>query len=185
VKVIPTELPEVLAIEPAVFTDPRGTFFETFNETRYRAAGIAGPFVQDNVSISRRGVLRGLHLQQPHAQGKLISVLEGEVYDVAVDVRVGSPRFGRWVSEVLSADNGRQLWIPEGFAHGFLVLSARALVAYKCTEYYHRETELCIRWDDPRIGVPWPARDVTLSPKDLAGRPLDEIDGSTLPRYDG
>ena len=179
------ELPEVLLVEPIVHGDARGYFFESFNASRYAAVGIEGPFVQDNVSRSGRGVLRGLHLQHPDAQGKLVSVLEGEVFDVAVDVRVGSPRFGRWVGMSLSADNMRQLWVPPGFAHGFLVTSAEVLFSYKCTRYYRPETELCLRWDDPRIGVAWPMRDVTLSAKDRAGVALDALEPTALPRYDG
>jgi dTDP-4-dehydrorhamnose 3,5-epimerase len=185
VKVTPTGLPEVLLIEPARFGDARGYLFESFNLQRYVAAGIPGAFVQDNVSRSRQGVLRGLHLQSPTAQGKLVSVLEGEVFDVAVDVRVGSPRFARWAGATLSAANGHQLWVPPGFAHGFVVLSAEAIVTYKCTEYYDPPAELCIRWDDPQIGVDWPTRDVTLSTKDQAGVPLATLDPGMLPTYDG
>lgn len=184
-KVTPTELPEVLIIEPARFSDARGSFFESFNEARYRDVGIDGPFVQDNVSRSHQGVLRGLHLQQPNAQGKLISVLEGEIFDVAVDVRIGSPRFARWTGATLSSENGRQLWIPPGFAHGFVVCSPHALVAYKCTQYYDPASELCIRWDDPRIAVKWPTTEVTLSAKDRAGFLLDAVDPSRLARFDG
>lgn len=179
-----SHLPEVLVVEPAVHGDARGFLYESFNSVRYAAVGIGGPFVQDNVSRSEQGVLRGLHLQHPHAQGKLVSVLDGEVFDVAVDVRVGSPRFGAWAAEVLSSTNRLQLWIPPGFAHGFLVLSPTALFAYKCTEYYHPEAELCVRWDDPRIGIEWPTREVTMSAKDQAGRALDEIDPSRLRAYE-
>jgi dTDP-4-dehydrorhamnose 3,5-epimerase len=185
VRVTPAALPEVLVVEPTVLSDARGCFFESFSATRYEAAGIEGPFVQDNVSFSRRGVLRGLHLQHPGAQGKLVSVLEGEVFDVAVDVRVGSPRFGRWIGETLSSENRRQLWIPPGFAHGYLVTSAHAVCVYKCTQYYNPETELCLRWDDPRLGIAWPMLDVALSVKDRAGLTLHEIDSARLPRYHG
>jgi dTDP-4-dehydrorhamnose 3,5-epimerase len=185
VKVFPTDLPEVLRLAPDRFGDDRGYFFESFHVARYAAAGIPDSFVQDNVSRSRRGVLRGLHFQQPRAQGKLVSVLEGDVFDVAVDVRVGSPRFGRWVGEVLSSSNGHQLWLPPGFAHGFLVLSDEALLTYKCTDYYDRASELCIRWDDPSIGIEWPMRDVTLSSKDQAGASLDAIGPDRLMAYDG
>jgi dTDP-4-dehydrorhamnose 3,5-epimerase len=184
-KVTTTALPEVLLVEPDVFGDGRGYFLESFSASRYEAAGIRGPFVQDNLSFSRGGVLRGLHLQHPRAQGKLLSVYQGEVFDVAVDLRVGSPRFGRWVGERLSSENGRQLWVPPGFAHGFVVTSAHALVAYKCTQYYSPETEICLRWNDPGIGIAWPVDDVSLSPKDLAGLTLDAIDPVNLPRYDG
>jgi dTDP-4-dehydrorhamnose 3,5-epimerase len=185
VNVTPTELPEVLLVEPAIFGDARGRFFESFNAARYADAGIPGPFVQDNVSLSRRGVLRGLHLQQPNAQGKLVSVLDGEVFDVAVDVRVGSPRFGQWIGTVLASEQPRQLWIPEGFAHGFVVLSTQALISYKCTRYYEPAAERSIRWDDPQLGVDWPIRDVTLSAKDSAGFRLADADPAWLPSYDG
>jgi dTDP-4-dehydrorhamnose 3,5-epimerase len=184
-KVIATRIPEVLLIEPRVFGDDRGFFMETYNAARYAAAGIPGTFVQDNVSLSRHGILRGLHLQHPHAQGKLVYVLEGEVFDVAVDVRVGSPTFGQWVGEILSADNRRQLWVPEGFAHGFCVTSERALFTYKCTDLYHAETELAVRWDDPDLGIDWPVREVQLSEKDARARALADIDSAALPRYPG
>ena len=182
-RVTPLALPEVLLVEPAVFGDARGFFLESFSARRYADAGIPGPFVQDNVSRSRRGVLRGLHLQHPHAQGKLVSVLDGEVFDVAVDVRVGSPTFGRWVGEYLSAENHRQLWVPAGFAHGFVVTSDDALFAYKCTEYYRPEAELSVRWDDPRIGVAWPVDAPTVSARDQAGRALGDVDVAHLPRF--
>jgi dTDP-4-dehydrorhamnose 3,5-epimerase len=184
VNVTPSALPEVLLVEPAIYGDARGYFFESFHAARYADGGIPGPFVQDNVSFSQRGVLRGLHFQQPNAQGKLISVLSGEIFDVAVDVRVGSPTFGQWVGAILTADNPQQLWVPEGFAHGYLVLSPQALVSYKCTGYYHPASELSIRWDDPRIGIEWPTRDVTLSPRDSAGPFLSDMDRSRLPSYD-
>lgn len=184
-RVTPTALPEVLLVEPAVFGDARGFFLESFSAQRYAEAGIPGPFVQDNVSRSRRGVLRGLHLQHPYAQGKLVSVLEGEVFDVAVDARVGSPTFGRWVGEYLSAENHRQLYVPAGFAHGFVVTSESALFAYKCTDYYHPETERAVRWDDPRVGVAWPVDAPTVSAKDQAGLPLAAFGEADLPRYAG
>lgn len=183
-RVTPLVLPDVLLVEPQVFGDARGYFAETFSAGRYAAAGIPGPFVQDNVSRSRRGVLRGLHLQHPHVQGKLVSVLDGEVFDVAVDVRVGSPTFGRWVGASLSAENHRQLYIPPGFAHGFVVTSDAALFAYKCTEYYHPETERTVRWDDPRIGIAWPVDDPLVSPKDQAAPLLHELEQAQLPRYE-
>jgi dTDP-4-dehydrorhamnose 3,5-epimerase len=135
--VTPTRLAEVLVVEPRVFRDARGAFFETWAAARYAKAGIPGPFVQDNISRSSRGVLRGLHLQHPHGQGKLVSALDGEVFDVAVDVRTSSPTFGQWVGVTLSRENGRQLWIPAGFAHGFCVLSEEATFHYKCTDAYH------------------------------------------------
>lgn len=180
-----TTLPGVLVVEPKVFGDSRGFFLETFSASRYAAGGIAGPFVQDNLSQSRKGVLRGLHIQHPAAQGKLVSVLHGEVFDVAVDVRVGSPNFGRWVGEWLSATNRRQLWVPPGFAHGFVVTSDDALFAYKCTEYYRPDAELSIYWGDPRIGIAWPTSDVTVSAKDTAGLLLDAVPAGRLPRFDG
>lgn len=184
-KVTATKLAGVLLIEPTVVGDERGFFMEAFNAAQYAAAGIPGPFVQDNVSRSRRGVLRGLHLQHPHSQGKLVSVLEGEVFDVAVDVRVGSPVFGQWCGERLSALNKRQMYVPAGFAHGFLVLSDQALFSYKCTDYYHPESERSVRWNDARIGIEWPATDVTLSAKDRAAQSLDDLTPDLLPRYAG
>lgn len=183
-RVTALELPEVLLVEPAVFGDARGFFLESFSARRYADAGIPGPFVQDNVSRSQGGVLRGLHLQHPRAQGKLVSVLEGEVYDVAVDVRVGSPTFGRWVGEWLSAENHRQLYVPPGFAHGFAVTSESALFAYKCTEYYHPEHEISVRWDDPELAVTWPIAAPRVSGKDAAGLPLAEhARAGRLPRF--
>jgi dTDP-4-dehydrorhamnose 3,5-epimerase len=183
--VTPLAIPEVLLVEPRVFGDARGYFVETFSAARYAEAGVPGPFVQDNVSRSRRGVLRGLHLQHPHAQGKLVSVLEGEVFDVAVDVRVGSETFGRWVGEYLSAENHRQVYVPPGFAHGFVVTSDHALFSYKCTDYYHPETERTVRWDDPCIGVAWPVDAPIVSEKDRAGVPLAEVPEALLPRHAG
>jgi dTDP-4-dehydrorhamnose 3,5-epimerase len=140
-------------------------------------------FVQDNVSFSKRGVLRGLHYQHPFGQGKLVGVLLGAVFDVAVDVRRGSPTFGRWAGECLSAENKRQLYIPPGFAHGFLVTSAEALVAYKCTEYYHPEAERSIRWDDERIAIAWPLDGPVVSAKDDVAVPLDEMPDELLPAF--
>ncbi|MDB4885280.1 MAG: dTDP-4-dehydrorhamnose 3,5-epimerase [Gemmatimonadetes bacterium] len=182
-KVTASRLPGVLVVEPDVAGDARGYFLETFSARRYAEAGIPGPFVQDNLSFSERGVLRGLHLQQPHAQGKLVSVLEGEAFDVAVDVRVGSPTFGQWAGELLSRENRRQLWVPPGFAHGFLVTSESCLFAYKCTDYYHPESERSIAWDDPAIGIAWPSRDVRLSAKDRAAPRLADVDPALLPRH--
>jgi dTDP-4-dehydrorhamnose 3,5-epimerase len=184
-RVISTKLPEVVLVEPTLMGDGRGFLLESFHEARYAASGIVGPFLQDNLSFSQRAVLRGLHLQHPYGQGKLVSVLEGELFDVAVDVRVGSPRFGQWVGERLSSDDRRQLWVPPGFAHGFVVLSPSALVSYKCTDYYHPETEISIRWDDPRIEIEWPTRDVTVSARDSAGLFLADVNPGRLPSYDG
>lgn len=184
-KVIETALPGVLLIEPRVFGDARGFFMETFQVQRYEAAGIRGPFVQDNLSFSRRGVLRGLHFQNPNPQGKLVYVLQGEVYDVAVDIRRGSPNFGCWFGCVLSGANRRQLWIPPGFAHGFCVLSDTALFAYKCTDYYNPSAEASILWDDPVIGIAWPCREPVLSAKDEVAPRLNEIDPARLPVFEG
>ncbi len=174
-KVEDTDLPGVKLIHPRVFEDARGFFMETWHRARYREAGLPD-FVQDNLSCSKKGVLRGLHFQHPHPQGKLVQVLAGEIFDVAVDIRQGSPTFARWVGVVLSSKNRRQLYIPEGFAHGFCVLSEEALVAYKCTDVYHPEADRGLRWDDPDIGIAWPIEDPILSPKDagaprLAGHP--------------
>ena len=177
-----TKLPGVVIIEPKVFGDARGYFFETWQEQRYAAVGIQENFVQDNVSFSARGVLRGLHYQSPHAQGKLVSVLQGEVYDVAVDIRVGSPTFGQWVGVTLSSDNHRQLWIPLGFAHGFCVVSDTAYFTYKCTDIYAPQAEGGIIWDDPDIGIAWPCEDVQLSDKDKTYPRLKDIPAERLPR---
>lgn len=186
-KVTPTALPGVLLVAPVVHGDARGYFMEAFSAARYAEAGIRGPFVQDNVARSSRGVLRGLHLQEPHSQGKLVWVAEGAVYDVAVDVRVGSPTFGQWVGAHLSAENHHQLWVPPGFAHGYVVTSETALFAYKCTDYYHPASERTIRWDDPRLAIDWPVAggEVVVSPRDAAAATLDQLDASLLPRYAG
>jgi dTDP-4-dehydrorhamnose 3,5-epimerase len=171
-KVTATELPEVLIIEPKVHGDARGFFYESFQALRYLEAGVTGPFVQDNLSRSAKGTLRGLHFQEPKAQGKLVQVLRGSVFDVAVDVRRGSPRFGRWVGVELSETTPRQLWIPAGFAHGFCVLSDSADFFYKCTELYAPEAERSIAWNDPSIGIRWPVVDPLLSAKDRAAPSL-------------
>ena len=181
--VIETKLPGVVIIEPKVFGDARGYFMESFQTARYAEAGIAGPFVQDNLSFSRRGILRGLHLQNPRPQGKLVQVLQGEVFDVAVDVRVGSPTFGQWEGVILSAENARQYYVPPGFAHGFVVTSDTALFAYKCTDYYMPQSELSILWNDPDIGIEWPIVEPQLSGKDAAGLRLANIDTECLPIY--
>ncbi len=176
-KVTPTKLPEVLIIEPKVFGDSRGFFFESYNQRILEEAlGRPMGFVQDNHSRSSRGVLRGLHYQLPRAQGKLVRVVHGAVFDVAVDIRRDSPSFGQWEGGVLSAENKRQLWIPPGFAHGFLVTSDAAEVLYKTTDYWHPEHEQCIRWDDPAIGIPWPldGRAPIVSAKDAAGKLLGD-----------
>jgi dTDP-4-dehydrorhamnose 3,5-epimerase len=178
-----TILDGVVAIEPRVFGDARGYFLETWHKERYAEAGVAREFVQDNLSRSARGILRGLHLQHPHAQGKLVQVFEGEVFDVAVDVRVGSPTFGKWVGQRLSGENKRQLYIPEGFAHGFCVLSEHALLGYKCTELYHPEAELSIAWNDPKLAIAWPIDAPVLSAKDAAGARLEDIPRERLPKF--
>ncbi len=184
-KVDALAIPDVKLITPQVFGDARGFFVETYNETRYRKAGIDATFVQDNLSRSRQGVLRGLHLQHPHGQGKLVQVVEGSVFDVAVDVRVGSPTFGQWVGAALSTDNKQQLWIPPGFAHGFLVTSEHALFSYKCTDLYHPESEFSVRWNDPAIGIEWPTNGTpSLSDKDQSAPLLSAIDVERLPRYE-
>jgi dTDP-4-dehydrorhamnose 3,5-epimerase len=188
-EVVALDVPDVLLIRPKVFGDHRGYFLETFHEERYRSHGIpargeSARFVQDNVSRSAKGILRGLHLQHPYAQGKLVQCTEGAVFDVAVDVRVGSPTFGRWVGAELSAENHHQLWIPPGFAHGFVVLSDDATFAYKCTELYHPETEISVLWNDPEIGVKWPFEgEPKLSAKDAGAARLSAIDPARLPKY--
>ncbi len=171
-QVTPTAIADVLLVQPQVHADARGYFTETFHAERYAQAGIPGPFVQDNLSFSQRGVLRGLHYQWPRPQGKLVCVLQGEVFDVVVDIRRDSPTFGRWLGVTLSAENHHQLWIPPGFAHGFCVTSDTAQVAYKCTEYYAPENEHSIRWDDADIGIAWPVSAPLLSGKDAAAGSL-------------
>jgi dTDP-4-dehydrorhamnose 3,5-epimerase len=173
--ILPTPLDGVVVIEPKVFGDDRGFFMETWHAEKYRQAGIAGPFVQDNLSRSALGVLRGLHYQHPHGQGKLVWVLEGEVFDVFVDIRRGSPTFGQWHGERLSATNKRQMFAPAGFAHGFCVLSESALFAYKCTEAYHPEAEHTLLWNDPDLAIDWPLDAPSLSPKDAQGLPLQYL----------
>ena len=181
--VIETDLPGVLIVEPKVFGDERGFFMESYNAGRYGEAGLPDRFVQDNLSFSRRGVLRGLHFQNPQPQGKLVSVLQGEVFDVAVDIRVGSPTFGRWAGVTLSAENKRQFYVPPDFAHGFVVTSDVALFYYKCTDYYAPHAEGSVLWDDPEIGIEWPIETPTLSDKDRAAPTLRETPEDDLPRY--
>jgi dTDP-4-dehydrorhamnose 3,5-epimerase len=176
-KVTPTSLPEVVVIEPQVFGDARGFFFESFHQRRAEEAlGRPMVFVQDNHSRSSKGVLRGLHYQQPNPQGKLVRVVAGEIFDVAVDLRRSSPRFGRWAGVTLSGENRRQLWIPEGFAHGFVVLSDAAEVLYKTTAYWSAPDDRCIRWDDPTLAIDWPLGGATplVSEKDARGASLAE-----------
>ena len=171
-QVIDTAIPDVKIIEPKVFGDDRGFFFESFNQKRFEEAiGRQVVFVQDNHSRSAKGVLRGLHYQIQHPQGKLVRVVVGEVYDVAVDLRQSSPTFGQWVGVTLSAENKRQLWIPEGFAHGFVVTSEAAEFLYKTTDYWHPEHERCLVWNDAKLGIDWPLTEIpALSGKDAAGR---------------
>lgn len=182
-RVIRTDVPDVFIIEPKVFGDPRGFFFESFQSERYAEFGIKRPFVQDNLSRSTFGVLRGLHIQHPRSQGKLVTVLRGCVLDVAVDVRIGSPTFGRHVAVELSEDNRRQLWVPRGFAHGFATLSETADFFYKCDELYSPADESVIRWDDPVLTIKWGLKNPTISARDAAGRWLGEM--ISLPRYKG
>jgi dTDP-4-dehydrorhamnose 3,5-epimerase len=182
-KVSRTSLPDVLLIEPDVNRDERGFLVEHYQARRYASVGIRQDFVQDNVSFSRYGVLRGLHLQNPDAQAKLVAALAGEVFDVAVDVRPGSPTFGQWTAAVLSGENSLQLYIPQGFAHGFCVTSETALVLYKCGDFYSPSARLSIRWDDPDIGIPWPVRQPGLSAADRDAPRLADINQTRLPIY--
>lgn len=184
-RVTPTDIPDVLHVEPKVFGDARGFFVEAYNAARYAEHGIDATFVQDNVSRSGPGILRGLHLQHPHGQGKLVWVLEGAVLDVAVDVRVGSPTFGQHAAARLDTERKNQLWIPPGFAHGFCVLEAPALFVYKCTDVYHPEAEVTVLWNDPDLGIDWPLSEPRLSDKDRRGQRLRDIDPARLPRWEG
>jgi dTDP-4-dehydrorhamnose 3,5-epimerase len=178
-QITPTAIPEVVLIEPKVFRDDRGFFLETFQTNKYRDAGITLPIVQDNHSGSRQGVLRGLHYQIHKPQGKLVSVVAGEVFDVAVDLRRSSPTFGRWVGVTLSAENHHQIWVPPGFAHGYYAVSDWAEVLYKVTDFYDPASERTLIWNDPDIAVRWPLRDgrqPVLSPKDVQGLPLSKAE---------
>jgi len=181
--VIETDLPGVLIIDPKVFGDVRGFFLETWNRECYERAGIPSGFVQDNLSFSRSGILRGLHYQKPNAQGKLVQVLQGEVYDVVVDIRAGSPTFGKWMGETLSAENRRQLFVPVGYAHGFCVTSDTALFSYKCTDIYNPQAEVSIFWNDPDIGIDWPVSNPELSLKDRDAPTLAKLPRERLPSY--
>ncbi len=174
-KVLTCEIPGLRIIEPKVFGDPRGFFLESWHRHRYEEAGIAEAFVQDNVSFSRRGILRGLHFQNPRPQGKLLQVLQGEVFDVAVDLRRSSPTLGKWHGLILSCENKRQFYVPPGFAHGFAVLSETALFQYKCTDYYSQADEMALRWDDPEIGIQWPLASPLLSDRDGKALRLRDI----------
>ncbi|MEZ9819539.1 dTDP-4-dehydrorhamnose 3,5-epimerase [Shewanella sp. 10N.286.45.A1] len=178
-KVITTNIPDVKILEPSVFGDERGFFMETWNQKQFEklVTGHPMPFVQDNHSKSKSGILRGLHYQTENTQGKLVRVVSGEVFDVVVDIRKGSPTFGKWVGEYLSAENKRQLWVPEGFAHGFYVTSDEAEFVYKCTNYYHPQSEVSIAWDDVDIGIKWPLNGrPLLSDKDKNGEKLRSIE---------
>ena len=175
-----TDVPGVVIIEPEVHRDDRGFFLETYHADKYREGDIAEAFVQDNHSNSVRGTLRGLHTQIPHPQGKLVRVIEGEIFDVAVDIRRGSPSYGRHVAAVLSSENFRQIYVAPGLAHGFLVTSATAQVEYKCTDLYHPECELSIAWNDPALAIPWPIGDPILAPRDASAPRLSEIEHRLL-----
>ena len=179
-----TKLPGVVILEPDVFCDERGFFLETWNSRCYEGTGIQNRFVQDNVSFSKRGVLRGLHFQHPQSQGKLVQVLWGEVADVAVDIRVGSATFGQWVSETLSVANHRQMYIPPGFAHGYCVTSETAVFSYKCTNFYNASTEGGIIWNDPDLNITWPTEEPVLSAKDAKCPRLRDIPPEKLPHFE-
>jgi dTDP-4-dehydrorhamnose 3,5-epimerase len=181
VKFLPAAIPGVIVIEPDVYRDSRGFFLETYHAGKYQAGGVAGVFVQDNQSRSAGGTIRGLHLQLRHPQGKLIRVIEGEIFEVAVDVRRGSPTFGKWVGVTLSAENFTQCYIPKGFAHGFAVVSGVAQVEYKCTDVYDAQSEIGIAWDDPALGITWPVRNPVLSERDQRHPRLADI--LELPAY--
>ncbi len=182
--VIETPLPGVLVFEPKVFGDPRGYFLELWNLERYPGAGVPRPMVQSNLSRSARGVLRGLHFQNPEPQGKLVMALEGEVFDVAVDIRPDSPTYGQWYGATLKAETHNQIFVPEGYAHGFLVTSETALVCYFCTHYYRPQCEHSLLWNDPEIGIAWPlgVDEVKVSAKDAAAATLKDFDPAKLPR---
>ena len=180
-RVTELELPGVLLIEPRVFRDDRGSFVESWNARRFAEAGLDTEFVQDNVSWSHRGVIRGLHYQHPGGQAKLTSVLRGEVWDVVVDIRPDAPTYGRWAAVTLSQENGRQLFIPEGYAHGFAVTGDEAVFSYKCSRYYSAESEWTIRWDDPDLQIDWPIAEPVMSDKDLGGYRLSELPSHALP----
>ena len=184
INVIPTSIKDLVIIEPQVFGDNRGYFMESYSEKDFNEAGLTMKFVQDNESRSKKGVLRGLHFQTKHTQGKLVRVVEGEVYDVAVDLRSGSPTFGKWEGVLLTADNKRQFYVPEGFAHGFLVLSDVATFQYKCTDYYSPEYDGGVLWNDPAIGIEWPLEgidEVLLSDKDRVQQTLKEFESKENP----
>ncbi len=180
-KIEKTSIPEVILIEPSVFQDDRGYFMETYQHRRYEEIGITCTFVQDNLSTSKKGTLRGLHFQYSNSQAKLVQVLQGEVFDVAVDIRKGSPHCGQWAGAILSDKNNHQLFIPEGFAHGFCVLSDVAIFHYKCSNYYSPESEGGILWCDPQINITWPIKNPILSKKDQGYPTINQIETSKLP----
>jgi dTDP-4-dehydrorhamnose 3,5-epimerase len=182
-KVVQTALEDVLFIEPDVFGDERGYFVETFHRKRYKQEGVDTEFVQDNLSFSSKGIIRGLHYQFPQAQAKLVQVIKGEVFDVTVDIRRGSPTFGKWISVAISDENKRQIYIPEGFAHGFCVLSDTAFLSYKCSDLYAPESEGGILWSDPDLGIDWPVKQPVLSEKDRQYLCLKDILLDRLPVY--
>lgn len=182
-KIIQTPLPGVIVLEPRIFGDSRGFLLETYRADTLEEAGISVPFVQDNHSRSSRGILRGLHYQLIQPQGKLVRVTSGKVFDVAVDVRIGSPAFGQWYGAILDEESMRMMYVPPGFAHGFVVLSEVADFLYKCTDYYHPESEQGIQWDDPQVGIEWPVSDVLLSDRDKANPLLSAQSAEKLPQY--
>ena len=179
-----TDLPGVILVEPDVHEDERGFFLETYQAERYKAGGVTADFVQDNHSLSPRGTIRGLHAQLENRQAKLLRVVEGEALDVAVDIRLGSPTFGRFFATPLSSQNFHQLYIPEGFAHGFCVTSDVCQLEYKCSNFYDPASEIVVAWNDPEIGIPWPVTEPRLSQRDAAGSSLEEL-RDRLPRYEG
>lgn len=181
-KFIKTAIPDVIIVEPDIYRDHRGFFLESYNHKIYHENGINANFVQDNHSKSEKGILRGLHAQNPNPQAKLVRVVKGAVLDVAVDVRIGSPTFGKWVSAELSEDNFRQLYVPQGFLHGFYVLSDTAEFLYKCDDFYSKQGEIIVRWDDPQIGIGWPVKEPILSEKDKNAPLLKDIIDK-LPKY--
>lgn len=186
--IIQTSLPGVVIIEPRVFEDARGFFLESYHQERFAALGIDGPFVQDNHARSTRGTLRGLHYQLAQPQGKLCRVVQGEVFDVAVDIRPGSPTFGQWTGAVLSDQNKRQIWVPRGFAHGYMVLSESADFLYKCDDFYQPNDQYSVAWDDPQIGITWPLNgltqnDLVLAEKDRSAPLLKDVPLESLPRF--
>lgn len=178
-----SRLPELRVLEPHVFGDTRGTFVELWRNDDPRAPGLP-PFVQDNLARSRRGVVRGLHFQNPRGQAKLVTAIEGEIFDVAVDVRIGSPTFGHWAAFTLSGSNGRQLYVPAGFAHGYQTVSDASVVIYKCSDFYSPDDERAVRWDDDDLGIRWPIQEALMSPRDAAAPRLRELPADWLPSID-